>query len=143
MFTGEYEYKIDEKGRVPLPPRFRGALKAGVVLTRGFENCIVGYTTAGFDEKAKMVDGNRLGPVNRRRYNRFLFGNAFNMALDGQGRVALPVKLRQHAGIDSDESVVIMGTNNSFEIWSMAALEAENAAVSEEAWNIEERMENH
>ena len=143
MFTGEYEYKIDEKGRMPLPPRFRGVLKAGVVLTRGFENCIVGYTTAGFDEQAKMVAGNRLGAAHRRRYKRFFFGSAFNMALDGQGRVALPVKLRQYAGIDNDESVVIMGAGNYFEIWNMAALEVESAAVGAEVWDIEERMENH
>lgn len=142
MFNGEYEYKIDEKGRVPLPPRFRAALKAGLVLTRGFENCIVGYTMAGFDEQAKKLAEARLGAAHRRRYKRFVFGNAFTMALDGQGRVALPVKLRQYAGIDSEESVIVIGADNYFEIWNMAALEAENEAVSAEVWDIEERMEN-
>jgi len=142
MFTGEYEYKLDEKGRVPLPPRFRTYLRAGVVLTRGFENCVVGYTTAGFDEQAKKIAETRLGAAKKRRYKRFVFGNAFVMSLDGQGRVALPVKLRQYAGIESEESVVVVGSDNYFELWNRAALEAESAAGSAEVWDIEERMEN-
>ena len=44
MFYGEFDYKIDEKGRVPLPPKFRNALKDGLVLTPGAEKCITVYT---------------------------------------------------------------------------------------------------
>lgn len=141
MFTGEYEYKLDEKGRVPLPPRFRAYLKAGVVLTRGLENCVVGYTSAGFEERAKRLAETRLGAAKKRRYQRFLFGNAFAMSLDGQGRVALPVKLRQYAGIEGEENVVVVGSNHCFELWNRADLEAESAAASAEAWDTEERME--
>ena len=44
MFYGEFDYKIDDKGRVPIPPRFRSALKDGVVLAPGVEKCITAYT---------------------------------------------------------------------------------------------------
>ena len=46
MFLGEFEYKIDEKGRIPIPPKFRRDLREGVVLTAGPENCIVAYSNA-------------------------------------------------------------------------------------------------
>jgi MraZ protein len=44
MFYGEFDYKIDDKGRIPIPPRFRNALKDGVVLAPGAEKCITDYT---------------------------------------------------------------------------------------------------
>ena len=43
MFFGEFEYRIDEKGRVPIPPKFRNELKEGVALTPGVEKCITVY----------------------------------------------------------------------------------------------------
>jgi len=43
MFFGEFEYRLDEKGRVPIPPRFRRELKEGVVLTPGIEKCTTAY----------------------------------------------------------------------------------------------------
>ena len=46
MFFGEFEYRIDEKGRVPIPPRFRKELKDGVVLTPGIEKYITAYPLA-------------------------------------------------------------------------------------------------
>jgi len=44
MFYGEFDYKVDEKGRIPIPPRFRNFLKDGVVLTPGADKCITAYT---------------------------------------------------------------------------------------------------
>jgi len=44
MFFGEFEYRLDEKGRVPIPPRFRRELKEGVVLRPGIEKYITAYT---------------------------------------------------------------------------------------------------
>jgi MraZ protein len=44
MFLGEFEYKIDEKGRVPIPPKFRKDLKDGVVLAASPEKCVNAYS---------------------------------------------------------------------------------------------------
>jgi len=70
MFFGEFEYKIDEKGRVPIPPRFRRELKDGVVLTPGIEKCITAYPLS---EWRKLADTFTTGSVTRsklRRLNR-------------------------------------------------------------------------
>ncbi len=57
MFFGEFGYKLDVKGRVPLPPRFRSALKEGVVLTPGIEKCVTAYTVAEWGKLAAGVMG--------------------------------------------------------------------------------------
>ena len=105
MFFGEYEYKIDEKGRVPVPPRFRREFREGIWLAPGAEPCITAYTPAEWKKVSAEIT---TGPINRskfRKLNRALFATAFYINLDGQGRVALPIPLREYAGIE--EEVVV------------------------------------
>ncbi len=141
MFFGEYNYKIDEKGRIPLPPRFRKALKDGVVLSPGVERCINVYPLSEWRKLTSSLTG---GPVARdklRKLNRAVFATAFNISLDAQGRIALPVKLRDHAQIMED--VVVAGVNSYLEIWSDVLWEDEKAMSQEQAWQIIESLERH
>ena len=140
-FSGEFEYRVDEKGRVPLPPKYRLELRAGVVLTRGYEKCIRAYPLAAWGEYAKSVAAARLAASKRRRLNRFIFGSAYTLSMDGQGRIALPVALKGYAEIEDE--LVVVGTGDYFEFWSRNEWEAESAADREEAWQIEEAMENN
>jgi MraZ protein len=141
MFLGEYDYKIDEKGRVPLPPKFRAEFRDGIVLATGAENCILAYSPAQW----KILAENLItGPVlssKMRKLNRALFATAFHLNLDGQGRIALPMPLRQYAGITSD--VVIAGANIYLEIWDKQAWELEKAESQAQSWQIIETMEKH
>lgn len=139
MFFGEYEYRIDNKGRIPIPPRFRGDFKDGLVLARGLEKCIVVYTLAKWDEVARQLASWPATRSKTRRMNRVTFATAFNLELDGQGRVAVPTPLRQYAGIK--DSVVVAGINEYLEIWSKEQWEAEGALMEEQAWQIAEGME--
>ncbi len=139
MFLGEFEYKIDEKGRVPVPPKFRRELKDGVILAPGPEKCIVLYSPAEWRKLAAKLTG---GPVVRdklRKLNRALFSTAFSLYIDGQGRIALPVPLRDYAQIDNE--VVIAGADTYIELWDKEQWEAEKAASQEQAWQIIESLE--
>jgi division/cell wall cluster transcriptional repressor MraZ len=97
MFFGEFNYKIDDKGRVPIPPRFRRELKDGVVLTAGAEKCINAYPLSEWKKLATALTGGSLTRSKLRRLNRAIFATAFSIDIDGQGRVALPVPLREYA----------------------------------------------
>ncbi len=139
MFYGEFEYKIDQKGRVPLPPRFRRELKDGVVLTEGVENCITAYPLSAWKKIAATLTSGSVTRNKLRKLNRAIFATAFSANIDGQGRVALPIPLRQYAGIEDE--VVIIGANDCLELWNREQWEAEKAESREQAWQIIESLE--
>ncbi len=141
MFYGEYDYKIDEKGRVAIPPRFRRELKDGVVLSPGVEKCINMYPLSEWRKLATALTSSPLTPNKMRRLKRAIFSTAFNVDIDGQGRVALPIPLREHAEIQED--VVVTGANNYLDIWNQVLWEEEKAISQEQAWQIIESLERH
>ena len=141
MFFGEFEYKLDEKGRVPIPPKFRGALREGVVLTPGLEKCIIAYPLPEWKKVADTLTAGAVSPAKLRRLNRAIFATAFSLDVDRQGRVALPVPLRQYALIEDD--VIIAGVNNYLELWDKELWGAEKAVSQEQAGQIIESIERH
>ncbi len=141
MFFGEFEYRIDERGRVPIPPKFRGELKAGVVLAPGVEKCISAYPVAEWVKLADTLTTASVSPGKLRRLNRAVFATAFNLKLDGQGRIALPISLKQHAEIVDE--VVIAGANKYLELWNKLHWEEEKAISLEQAGKIIESLERH
>ena len=140
MFFGEFEYRIDEKNRVPLPPRFRAQLKEGLVLAPGVEKCITAYPLSEWKKMAAALTGGSVTRSKLRRLNRALFATAFYLNLDGQGRVSLPAPLREYAGV-LDE-VVVAGANTYLELWNKTLWEEEKAASQEQAGQIIESLED-
>ena len=141
MFFGEFNYRIDEKGRVLIPPRFRRELKDGVVVAPGIEKCITVYTLSEWKKLATTLTSSSVTPNKLRRLYRAIFASAFNTSIDGQGRVALPAVLREHAEIV--EEVVVVGANTYLEIWNKVHWEEEKAISQEQAWQIIESLERH
>jgi MraZ protein len=116
MFLGEYEHNMDDKGRLAVPARFREALGEGVVITRGFDRCLMGFPRPRWEELAQQVSGLSLGQGDARNLRRLLFSGAADIQLDRQGRVLIPQNLREYAGLN--EEVIVAGLNTHFEIWS-------------------------
>ncbi len=139
MFLGEFEYKIDDKGRVSVPPRFRRLLREGLILTQGVERCITAYTPVEWKKIAESLTTSSITRSKLRRLNRAIFATAFNLNIDGQGRIALPVTLRQHAGIEDE--VVVVGVNTYFELWNKEAWAEEKDTSQEQSWQIIESLE--
>ena len=140
MFYGEFDYKIDEKGRVPLPPKFRNALKDGVVLTPGAEKCITVYTVPEWRKLSSTLTNSPISRSKMRKLSRALFATAFSTRIDNQGRVAIPAPLREHAEIVDE--VVVAGANTYLEIWNKVLWEEEKEVSQEQAWQIIESLEN-
>ncbi len=139
MFFGEFEYRLDDKGRLPVPPRFRPSFRDGIVVAQGIEKCLTIYTLAEWKKLADSIAASNLSASKLRTINRALFATAYNMILDAQGRIGLPVSLRQYAGIGED--IVIAGANNYLELWDKNAWEAEKKNSQEQAWQIIEGLE--
>lgn len=143
MFIGEFEYRVDEKGRVPIPPKFRTdeLKKDGMVLSPGMEKCVIIYPLSEWKKLADSITSGSLNPSKVRKLNRAIFATAFNLDIDGQGRIMVPAQLRQYAGIG--EEVVIAGANSYLELWGKEQWDVEKAKCQEEAWHIIESLERH
>ncbi len=139
MFLGEFDYKLDEKGRVTVPPKFRDAFKGGIVLTPGAEKCIIGYTATEWKRLSASLTSSPLARSKMRSLNRAIFAMAFSTLIDGQGRVAIPAPLREYAQITDD--VVVAGTNAYLEIWSKALWGEVKEISLQQAWQIIESLE--
>jgi len=119
MFFGTYTPKLDEKGRLFLPAKFRDQLTEGLVVTRGQERCLTIWSTEDF---GRLTDRLREAPVTNkgtRDYVRMLFAAASQEVPDKQGRISIPGPLREYASLTKD--VVVIGSMNRIEIWDPAA----------------------
>jgi MraZ protein len=143
MFIGQYEYRIDEKGRVPIPPKFRTEelKKEGLVLCPGMEKCITIYPLSEWKRLADTLNTSPVKSSKFRKLNRAFFSNAFNVEIDGQGRIIVPSQFRQFAGINED--VVVAGANTYIELWSKELWGSEKESNQEAAWQIFETMERN
>src|SRR4030042_3578387 len=138
MLLGEYELRIDHKGRVAIPVRFREAFRKGLVLSRGFDKCLIVYTLAEWGKAAEKLVSLPLTHLNTRRISRLTFSSAFALELDRQGRIILPPVLRQYAEIGDE--VVVVGAYTHIQIWSKELWAAEKDYMSEHASEIAEAV---
>ena len=133
MFLGTHAPRLDEKGRLFLPAKFRDELAEGLVITKGQERCLYVFPTAEF---GRLTDALRTAPVTAkavRDYSRVFFASASDETPDKQGRITIPAPLRQYAGLTRD--CVVIGANTRVEIWDSAAwdsyLQEQEPAFSE------------
>ena len=120
MFLGTHFPKLDEKGRIILPAKFRDGLADGLVVTKGQDHCLVVWPKDEFDAYAEQLRGNTQANARVRAMTRVFFSSAFDEALDKQGRLTIPPVLRDYAQLDRELTVV--GADTRIEIWSTAAM---------------------
>jgi len=118
MFLGSHEHALDGKGRIIMPSRFRGKLEEGVVMVLWFEECVAVFPKREFEKLAERVETLPEGSKEGRLMTRILFGHAYEAVPDRQGRLTIPPKLRQLAGLERE--VVAVGVKNRVEIWDRA-----------------------
>jgi len=122
MFLGTHTPKLDEKGRLFLPAKFRDEMADGIVVTRGQERCLMVWPLATFES---MTEPMRRAPTTNKRvrdYQRMLFAGASDEQPDKQGRITIPPMLRTYAGLERD--CVVIGAMDRVEIWAASAWQA-------------------
>ena len=111
--TGEYQHALDNKGRIFIPARLREELGAVVYVTLSMDRCLSVYSLESWTALTEKV--NAL-PYVRQRKIRPLFAYAIRCELDAQGRILLPLNLREWAGLE--KNVTVIGCNNHAELWN-------------------------
>ena len=122
MFLGEYQHTLDPKGRVILPAAFREELEDGLVITVGLDNCLTVHPVADWQRVVEGLRNLRTTDRRERMFARVMTSSAHPEALDRQGRITIPGRLREYASLSKDVSVV--GTDSRVELWDTARWEA-------------------
>jgi MraZ protein len=138
MFLGTYSPRLDEKGRVFLPAKFRDELAEGLVITKGQERCLYVFSAVEFGRLTERLREAPLTAKGARDYSRVFFASAHDDTPDKQGRVTVPPPLRDYAGLDRD--CVVIGANTRVEIWDAAAWATYLAGQEEQFSSLSEEV---
>ena len=140
MLLGEHEHSLDDKNRLTLPSKLRGAFDEGVVVTRGLDGCLFAYPRGAWEQLAERIQN--LDPLaeGSRVMQRHFFAGAAQGELDKQGRLVIPTPLIEHAGLGRE--VTVAGVFDHLEIWDRAKLRAQLHEVEGSAEDVAERLAN-
>jgi MraZ protein len=120
---GEYNHTIDAKGRIIIPSKFREALGDNFVVTLGLDGCLFVYPNEewmNFVAQLKSLPGSK----EARQMQRYFMAGAADCEVDKQGRILIPNKLREQAGLEKD--IVFVGVLSKIEIWSKEKWDSNN-----------------
>ncbi|MDR2019118.1 MAG: division/cell wall cluster transcriptional repressor MraZ [Syntrophobacterales bacterium] len=130
MFSGRYDYSIDDKSRVSIPSKFREILSSNydmrLVLTN-LETCIVAYPYREWESVQQRISNNPSPSQEHRNFLRFFFSGVFECPIDKLGRILIPQSLKSYAGIRKD--VTIAGMTSKIEIWAHEKFEEQMEKV--------------
>ncbi len=138
-FRGQFDYSLDAKKRLNVPPKFRAAFSGGVVLAKALEPCVAIWTPDGFEAFTSSFLAN-LNPVSaeRRKLTRYFAGNSWDVELDSAGRVTLNAPLLAHAGISKE--VVVVGNLDHLEVWGRDRWQQDQESLDSEIVGIAESL---
>ena len=139
VFLGNYELRVDHKGRLAIPARFREVFHDGLVLSCGVDKCLIINTMAEWRKVAEKLGSLSMNQRNPRMLALFTFSGAFDLELDRQGRITLPPALRQYA--DINDEVIIAGSNNHLQVWAKEHWVVMRQYMAEHAAEIAETVE--
>jgi MraZ protein len=136
FFMGTYTPKLDDKGRLILPAKFREQLAEGLVVTQGQEKCLDVWPEAVFMAEAERAQARGMTSRMGRDYARTLFASAEQGAPDKQGRISLTPALREYAALSRD--VVVIGAMDRVEIWEPTRWREYSTSASEKFADLDE-----
>jgi MraZ protein len=136
MFLGEYEHTIDDKGRLTVPSKFRDELAGGLVVTRGIDRCLLIYPIAEWMRLFERVSALPLNDRRVRAFRRRFFSAASDATPDNQGRVLIPPRLREYAGLNGN--VIVAGAGAYVEVWNPEQWAGERTYAEQADFDLEE-----
>ena len=142
MLIGKYSSKLTNGSRIAVPKKIRDELGAEMIVAKWYENCLVLVSKEYWQDLIKRLTGEGkliTSPV--RDIDRFIYGSAYEVVLDFQGRFVLPDSLLKYASLDDE--VEFVGLGDRVEIWSSARwMDLEKIAEQNAAKAIDAISEN-
>ena len=136
-FKGTYVHQLDTKGRLAIPRKLRAQATEGGTLTVGAESCLTFYPADLWRDTERELGA--LDPLNpdARDTRRRVFGSAEDVSFDRQGRIVIPVHLREYAGLTKE--VIVLGVGNVIELWDAGEWRARSERLDRDAATIMRR----
>jgi MraZ protein len=139
FLTGEFRHALDDRGRVAIPARFRARLAGGATLARWLDRCLGLFPQDEWEDLASKLRSLPLTNPRAREFARFMSSGAVDVELDRQGRVLVPGYLREYAGINDGE-VVVVGALSRLELWSPSAWQPYRNRIEDEPEALAEHL---
>ena len=141
MFTGKFDYQMDDRKRVPIPPMFRKQFESAVYQAMGTAPCIVLYTEEALLKTAEIIEAIPAETEAGDNARRDFYSNVHPALKDGQGRVTLRDDLIEYAGLGRD--VLVVGIGTKLEIWDRAAFLARGPEQREQPIEATAELAKH
>jgi MraZ protein len=138
MLIGEYEGKLTDKNRLAIPKKIREELKGNMVLSRGYEGCLILLDAKLWQVLEKTINKKPILSLSVRDMKRFIMGSAYEIEVDDQGRFVLPNNLKEFGSID--KTVYFVGLMDWVEIWAENKWKAKINDLSKNATDIAEQF---
>jgi MraZ protein len=138
MFIGEYQYTIDEKKRLAIPPKLRQVLGKKAVVTKGLDQCLFLYPLKEWISQAKKLSQLPLAQADARGFARIMLTGAMEVNIDNLGRILVPDYLKDYAFLK--KKIVIAGVYNRIEIWDQVKWREYAQKTEKEVGDIAERL---
>ncbi|MDY0361595.1 MAG: division/cell wall cluster transcriptional repressor MraZ [Desulforegulaceae bacterium] len=133
MFRGSSSHKLDQKGRLSIPSRFKKDIESeesSVLFLTRMDNCIRAYPESRWLEIEKTFKTLKTKTEKMRRFFRTFIGSVAECELDKQSRIIIPQNLRDYANLQKE--VVLVGVLEHFEIWSEENWQKENEMLEQD-----------
>jgi len=138
MFIGEYSTTIGDKNRILIPKRLRDEIQGRVIITRGYERCLIVFDSKRFENFVQEINKRPLLSLNVRDTKRFILGGAQEVEIDSQGRFVLSEQLKNFAQIEN--RVVFLGVGEWIEIWNEDSWIKKLDSLASEVSDIADRI---
>ena len=138
MFLGTHTPRLDDKGRLFLPAKFRDDLQGGLVITKGQDRCLFVWSRGDFEALTERVRQAPFTNKSSRDFLRVLFSGASDEIPDKQGRITIPPVLREYARLRRD--CVVIGAMDRVEIWDSEAWASYSAEHEESFASMSEEV---
>jgi MraZ protein len=138
MLLGECTGRIDIKGRVAFPVKFRKVIGDQLIITKGYEETLIIVARSAWQTLLEGTEGKPLIQAETREVQRFLLGGASDVGLDGKGRLLLPAYLREFAKIS--EEIIFLGLSRYIEVWDKSRWDEHKKLLEQNIGRISEKL---
>ena len=138
MILGEFKHRLDIKGRLAVPAKYREKLGAGAIITRGLDKCLFIFGANEWEVLVQKLMNLPLAQANSRAFVRLMLAGASDAKVDAQGRILVPDYLRKYAGLK--KQAVVTGLYNRMEVWDEGEWQAYKQKTEASSDEIAEKL---